>query len=150
MKNMSRVGLLCMQQWSSQIHKRRVTRSDSARHGVLFCEMWISHIGADEDYALSTGEGSRMFRWNILFSSWAVGPEDEGNMTSQQGEMSQMTCIFTNTAVRISPPPAVVPKRQQETTNWHCIKSQKNMTKHLWTNLQFNARNKFSFMNVLV
>jgi len=43
-----------------------------------------------------------------------------------KGETSQMTWIFTNTAVRISPPPTVVPKRRQETTNRRCVKSQKN------------------------
>jgi len=40
-----------------------------------------------------------------------------------KGETSQMIWIFTNTAVRISPPPAVVPKRSHETTN-RCVKSQ--------------------------
>jgi hypothetical protein len=32
MKNMSSMGLLWMRQWSSQIHKRRVIYSNSARH----------------------------------------------------------------------------------------------------------------------
>jgi hypothetical protein len=50
-------------------------------------------------------------------SSWTVGPEDEGKFTSRQDE------IFTNTAVRISLPPTVVPKRRQETTNGRCVKS---------------------------
>ena len=39
------------------------------------------------------------------------------------GETSQMIWIFTNTAVRISPPLTVVPKRRQETTNRY-VKSQ--------------------------
>jgi len=50
-------------------------------------------------------------------SSGAIGPEDEGKLTSRQGETPQMASIFTNTAVRISPPPTVVSKRRQETTN---------------------------------
>ena len=150
MKNMSSMGLLCMQQWSSQIHKRHIIQRNSARHGVLFCETWRSHTGVDEDNALSTGEGLQTFRWNVVPSSWAFGPEDEGNLTSWQGEMSQMTWIFTNTIVRISQPPTVVPKCQQETTNGRCVKSQKSATKHLWANLHFDVRNKFSFVNVLV
>ena len=89
----------------------------SVRHGIL------TH---DEDYALSTGEKLRALWWNRVPSSWTVGPDDEGKLTSWQDEMSQMTQIFTNTAVRISPPPAVVPKRRQETTNRHCVKSQKS------------------------
>ena len=149
MKNMYSVGLLWMRQWSSQICKRPVTRSNSARHGVLFCETWRSHTGVDEDDALSTGEGLRMSRWNAVPSSWAVGPEDEGKLTSLLGETSQMTWIFTNTTVRISQPPNVVPKRRQETTN-RCVKSQNSATKHLWTYSHLNIRNKFSFMNVLV
>jgi len=34
---------------------------------------------------------------------WAVDPGDEGKMTSRQDDKSQTTCIFNNTAVRISP-----------------------------------------------
>jgi hypothetical protein len=151
MKNMSSVGLLWMWQWSSLMRKRRVMHSNLARHGVLFCETWCSHTRVDEDYALSTGEGLRTFRWNVVPSSWAVGPKDEGNLTSRQEEMSWTSLILTNTAVRISPPPPNgVPKCQQETTNWRCVESQKSATKHLWTNLNFDVRNKFSFMNVLV
>jgi len=117
MKNMSHMGILWMRQWSSQIRKRRVIHSNMARHGLLFCETWRSHTGVHEDYALSTGEGLRTFRWNMAPSSQTVGPED-GELTRRQGEMSQMTWIFTNTAVRISQP--TVPKLNQ-----HCITSQK-------------------------
>ena len=112
MKNMSRMGLLWMRQWSSQIRKRRVIHSNTAWHRLQFCETWHSHTGVHEDYALSTGEGLRTFRWNMAPSSRTVGPED-GELTRRQGEMSQMTWIFTNTAVRISQP--IVPKHQQET-----------------------------------
>jgi hypothetical protein len=140
MKNMSRVGLLCMQQWSSQIHKRHVIHSNSAWHGVLFCEICRSHICVGEDYALSTGEGLRTFRLEEVPSSWTSGPEDGSNFTSWQGEMSQTTWILTDTTVRISPPPTVVPKCQQETTNGRCVKSQKSATKHLWTNLTFQCK----------
>jgi len=59
-------------------------------------------------------------------SSWADGSEDEGKLTSRQGETSQMTSVFTNTAVRISQPPTVVLKCRQETTNRRCVKSQKS------------------------
>ena len=38
-----------------------------------------------------TGEGLRMFRWKVVPSSWTVGPEDEGKLTSQQGETPHMT-----------------------------------------------------------
>jgi len=106
MKNVkSSVGLLWVWQWSSQIHKRSVIHSNSAWHGLLFCETWRSYKGVDENYALSTGEGLQTFRWNVVLSYWTVGPEDEGKSDSRQGEMSQMTWIFTNTTVRISPPP---------------------------------------------
>jgi hypothetical protein len=117
---------------------------------MVSCETWRSHTGVDEDYTLSTGEGLQTFRWNVVPSFWASGPEDESNLTSLQGEMSQMTWIFTSTIVRISQPPTVVPKHQQETTNGRCVKSQKSTTKHLWANLRFDVRNKFSFVNVLV
>ena len=125
MKYMSSMGLSWMRQ-CSQIHKRHIVHSNWAQHSLLFCETWRSHTGVDEDYALPTGEGLQTFRWNTVPSSWTVGPEDEGKLTSQQGEMSQITLIFTNTAVRILPPPTVVPKRWQETINRHCIKSQKS------------------------
>jgi len=49
----------------------------------------------------------RTFRWNVMPSSRAVGAEDAGKLTSRQGEKSQMTWIFTNTAMTISPPPTV-------------------------------------------
>jgi hypothetical protein len=78
----------------------------------------------NEDCALSTDEGLRTFRLNVVPSSWTVGPEDEGKLTGRQGETSQMTCIF-NATVRISPP-AVVPKRRQEATNRRCVQSQKS------------------------
>ena len=126
MKNRSSVGLLWMQQWSSRIRKRRAIHSNSARHGLLFCETWHSHIGVDEDYALSTCEELRTFRWDVVPSSWADGPEDEGKLTSRQGEMSKVTWIFTNTAMIISQPPTVVPKGRKETTNRLCVKSQKS------------------------
>ena len=121
---MSSIGLLWMRQWSSQIRKTRVIHSNSARLDLVFWERWRSHTGV-EDYTLSTGEGSRTFRLNVVLSSWTVGPEDEGKLTSRQGETSETTCIF-NTAVRISPPPTAVPQRRQETTNRRCVKSQKS------------------------
>jgi len=122
---MSSMGLLWMRQWSSQMRKRRVIHSNSAQHRILFCKKWRSHTGG-EDYALSSGEGLRTFRWNVVPSSWTVGPEDDGKLTSRQGETSQMTWIFTTTAVRISQAPTVVLKHQQETTNRRCVKSQKS------------------------
>jgi hypothetical protein len=75
---------------------------------------------------LHLGLLARTFRWNTVPSSWAVGPEDESKLISRQGETSQVIWIFTNTAVRISQPPTLVPKRRQETTNRHCVKSQKS------------------------
>ena len=150
MKNMSSMGLLWMRQWSSQILKRCIIHTNSAWHGFLCCETWCSHTGVDEDYALSTGEGLQTFRWNILPSSWTVGPEDEGKLTSQQGKMSQVTWILTDTALRVSQPRTTVLKRRQETTNRRCVKSHKSATEQWWTYLHFNVRNKFSFMNVLV
>jgi hypothetical protein len=120
------------------------------RPGLLFYETWRSHTGVDEDYALWTGEGLRTFRWNVVPSSCSVGPEDEDKLTSRQGATSQITRIFTNTAVRISQPPTVVPKRRQETTNRRYVKSQKSATKHVWTYLHWTVRKKLSFMNVLV
>jgi hypothetical protein len=80
------------------------TVSYSVRHDIL------------TQVLMKTGEGSRAFRWNIVPSSGAVRPEDGGKVTGRQGETPQMTCIFTNTAVRISPSPSVFPKRWQETT----------------------------------
>jgi len=99
---------------------------------MVFCETSRSHTGVDEDYALLTGEGLQTFRWNVVPSSWAVGPGYESKLTSRQGAMSQMTSIFTNTAVRISQPSTVVPKHKQETTNHRCVKSQKS-TDHIYT-----------------
>ena len=125
-KYKSSMGLLWMRQCSSQIRKRRVIHSNLALNGLIFCETWHSHTGADEDYALSTGEGLWMFRWNVVPSSWTVCPEDEGKLDGRQGQMSQMTWIFTNTAV---------PKHQQETTNWRCIKSKKSAD-HICTALE--------------
>ena len=96
------------------------------RPGTVFCETWRSHTRVDEDYTLSTGKGLRTFRWNAVPSSWTVSPEDEVKLTSREGETFQMTWIFTNTAVRISQPPTVVPKRRQETANRRCLKSQRS------------------------
>jgi hypothetical protein len=144
------LGISCLWQWSSQIHKRHVIHNNSTQHGPLFWETWHSHTGVDEDYALLTGEGLWMSGWNIVPSSWTVGPEVEGTLTSRQGKTSQMTWIFTSTAVRISQSPTVVPKHRQEITNLRCLKSQKSVTKHLWTYIHFNVRNKLHFMNVLV
>ena len=79
MKNNSSMGLLWMRQWSSQIRKRSLMRSNSARHGLLFCETLHSNTSVDEDYVLSTGEGLRTFRWNVVPSSRTVGPEDKVN-----------------------------------------------------------------------
>ena len=87
-----------MRQWSSPIRKRRVIHSNSARHGLLFCETWRSHTDVDEDYALSAGKELRAVRWNVVHfinivvhSSWTVGPEDEGKLIVRQDETSQMT-----------------------------------------------------------
>jgi len=129
MKDMSSMVLLWMWQWSSKIRKRHITHSNLAQHGVLFYETWRSHTGVDEVYALLTGEGLRTFQWNVVTSSWAVGPEDEGKLTSRQEATSQMTWIFTITTVRISQPPTVAPKCQ-ETTNQRCVKSEESVTKH--------------------
>jgi hypothetical protein len=130
-------------EWSSQIRKRRVIHTNSARHGLLFCETWRSNTSNDEDCVLSTGEGLRKFRWKVVPSSWTVGPEDEDKLTSRQGATSQMTWIFKT--VRISQPTTVVPKRRQETINRRCVKSQKQRNKYLWTHLPFNVRDKFSY-----
>jgi len=94
MKNMCSMGLLRMWQWSVKDGSYTVTRP-----------------------ALSTGEGLRTFRWNVVLSSWTVDPEGEGKLISRQGKKSQMTWSFTNNAVRISQPQTVVPKRRQETTD---------------------------------
>ncbi len=59
---------------------------------VFYYVRYRSHKGVDEDYALLTGEGLRTFRWNVVPSSWTVGPEDEGKLTSQQDEMLNQTC----------------------------------------------------------
>ena len=104
MKNMSSMGLLWLRQWSSQIRKRHVIHSNLAQNGLLFRETLRSHTSADEDYVLLTGERLRTFQWNVVAYFWTVCPEDEGELTSQQGETSQMTWIFINTAVRISQP----------------------------------------------
>ena len=85
-----------MRQWSSQIRKGCIIHSKLAWHSLLFCETWRSHTDV-EDYTLSTTEGLQTFRWNEVPSSSTVGPEDEGKLTSRQGETSQMTWIFTNT-----------------------------------------------------
>jgi hypothetical protein len=90
----------------------------SVRHDIL--------TGVDEDGTLSAGEGLRMFRWNVVPSSWAVGPEDESKFISRQGETFQVISILTNAAVRISPPSTLVPIHRQETTNRRCVKSQKS------------------------
>ena len=71
-----------MRQCSLEIRKRRVIHSNSARHGLLFCKTLRSHTGVDKDYALVTGEELRMFQWKVVPSSWTVGPEDEGKLTS--------------------------------------------------------------------
>ena len=121
---MSSMWLSWMRQRSSQI--RKDTSYTVTWPGTVFsCETLRSHTGVDEDYALLTGEGLRTFRWNVVPSSLSVGHEDEGELTSRQGETSQMTWIF-NTAVRISQPPTIVQKRRQETTNRRCVKSQKS------------------------
>jgi hypothetical protein len=119
MKNMSSLGLLWIRQWSSKISESHVIHSNFARHGLLYRETWRSQTGVDEDCALSTVEGSRTFRWHAVPSSWTVGPEHE-KLTIRQGTTSQMTWIFSNTAVIISQPPTVVPKHWQETTDWSC------------------------------
>jgi len=68
-----------MRQRSSQIRKRRVIHTNSARHGLLFCQTYRSHTGIDEDYTLSTGERLRTFRWKVVSSSWTAGPEMKVN-----------------------------------------------------------------------
>jgi hypothetical protein len=125
MKNMSSMGLLWMQQWSSQIRKRRIIHSKSAQHNLLCCETWRSHTGV-EDYDLSTGDVLEMFEWNVVPSSCSVHPQNEDKLTNRQGTTSHMTWIFTNTTVRISKPPTVVLKYQQETTNQRCIDPKRN------------------------
>jgi hypothetical protein len=70
-----------MQQCSSQIRKGRVLHSNSARHDLLFWETLRSHTGVDADYAFYLV--LRIFRWQVVPSLWAVGPEDEGKLTSR-------------------------------------------------------------------
>jgi hypothetical protein len=110
MKNVSPVCGFC--ECSNDPHRsiKEASYIVTRRGTVFYSETWRSHKGADEDYALSNGEGLRTFRCNVVLSSWTVGPEDEGKLDSRQGEMSRMTWIFTNTTLRISPPPTVVPK----------------------------------------
>jgi len=55
---------------------------------VFYCETFRSHTGVDEDYAVLTGEGLRTFRWDVVPSSWAVGPGYEGKLTNREGETS--------------------------------------------------------------
>jgi hypothetical protein len=66
---MSDMGLLWMGQWFSQICKRCVIHSNSARQGLLFRETICSHTGV-EHHVLSTGDGLRMFRSKVVRSSW--------------------------------------------------------------------------------
>jgi len=123
MKNISITELLWMWQWSSRIRKRRVTHSNSARHGLPW-DMTFSHVLMNiTPCRLVNGYGR--FDGTVVPSSWTAGPEDEVKLTCRQGETLQMTWIFTNTAVRISQPPTVVPKRRQETVNRRCVKSQR-------------------------
>ena len=82
--------------------------------------------------------GGRNKKCDIL-GCW---PEDTGKLTSQQGETSQMAWIFTNTAVRISPPPTVVPKRRQETINRRCVKSLQKV------HISFTPRSKPKIMQL--
>jgi len=131
MKIKSSMRLLWMRQWSSQIRKRRVIHSNSARLVLFLWDVTFSHRCW---WRLSPVDWWRVTDVSVERSaSCAVDPEDEGKMTSRQGEKSQMTCIFNNTAVRISPPTTVVPKRRQETTNRRCAKSQK------WADLIYTA-----------
>ena len=117
MKNIYSMGLLWMWQWSSTDPQRHVIHSNTARHGLLW-DMTFSQ-GVGEDYALSTGERLRTFRWNVMPSSWTDGPEEEGKLTSRQGETSQMTWTFTNTAVRFSQPLIVPPQKKHTHTHTH-------------------------------
>ena len=124
MKNISITELLWMWQWSSRIRKRRVTHSNSARHGLPW-DMTFSHVLMNiTPCRLVNGYGR--FDGTVVPSSWTAGPEDEVKLTCRQGETLQMTWIFTNTAV---------PKHQQETTNWRCIKSKKSAD-HICTALE--------------
>jgi hypothetical protein len=93
----------------SDLHRsvKAVLHANSGRHGFLFCKKWRYHTGS--------GEGLQIFWQNCLHLGLLA--------LKMKGETSQMICIFTNTAVRISPPPTVVPKRSHETTN-PCVKSQ--------------------------
>ena len=108
---------------SSDLHRSiwHVIHSNSAQHDLLCCEAWRSHTDVGEDYTLLTGKGLQTFEWNIVPSSCSVGPENEDKLTSRQGTTSQMTWIFTNTAVRISQPPTAVLQHRQETTNQGCV-----------------------------
>ena len=111
MKNVkSRMGLLWLRQWYSQIRKRRASHTVT-RPGKGFCS--VRH---DVLTQVSTGEGLRTFWLSIRVpSSWTAGPEDEGKLDSRRDQTSKMTWIFTTT---------VVPKRRQETTSRPCVKSQ--------------------------
>jgi hypothetical protein len=125
MKNVKpSVGLLWVWQWSSQLHRRSVIHSNMAWHGLLFWDMMFLQRCW---WRLCPVDLWRVtFRWNVVLSYWTVDPEDEGKLDSRQGEMSQRTWIFTNTALRISQPPTVVPKHRQQSTNRRCVKSQKS------------------------
>ena len=70
-KNMSSKGHLCMlRQRSVKDASYTITRPGTVSYSVRH---------DDEDYGLSTGEGLRTFRWNVVLSTWAVGPEMKVN-----------------------------------------------------------------------
>ena len=73
----------------SDLHRSIKDASYTTRPYTVFCETRRFDKGVEDD-VLSTGEGLRTFRWNVVPSYWAVGPEDEGKLTSRQSETSQM------------------------------------------------------------
>ena len=116
MKNIFSMGLLWMRQWSSWIRKRRVTHSNSARYGFLFCKKCSHVLVKITPFRLVKDYGGT---YCLVLGLLAL--------KKMKGETSQMTWIFTSTAERISPPPpTVVPKRRQEITDRRCVKSQKS------------------------
>jgi len=62
MKNMFSMGLLECGNDHRSIKDASYTVTGP---GTVFYSVRRSHIGVDEDFALLTGEGLQMFRWNV-------------------------------------------------------------------------------------
>jgi len=103
-----------------KIRKRRVTHSITRpQTGLQLCETRLSHT--DVDWWRVTGV-SVEHRSAFILDCWPW--RWKGNWIVDRAR--RLRWIFTNTAVRISPPPTVVPKRRQETTNRRCVKPPKS------------------------